>query len=92
MHPVEAIQEGLSYDAKPATLLQGVLGSKKSESGWASESLPQLWDEYFCTMIQDGIQALQDALTCTPEVHWLFENSGQAHMCPQWFLSEQLKT
>ena len=63
VHSREAIEKGLGQAAAAAPLLDRVLRCKDAEAGRAGEGLGELWDVHLSSVVQQGIQALQNALT-----------------------------
>ena len=63
MHPREAIKKRLWQATAAAALLHGVLRAKDAEAGRAGKCLAQLRDEHLRSVVQQGVQALQHALT-----------------------------
>ena len=64
VHSREAVEEGLGQAAAAAALLDGVLRCKAAGAGRAGKGLGQLGDVHLGSVVQQGIQALQNALTC----------------------------
>ena len=64
MHSREAVEEGLGQTTAAAPLLNGILCCKYAEAGRAGKCLGQLGNVHLSSVVQQGVQALQNALTC----------------------------